>query len=207
MTTVVELGPALHKDGLSFRPPEGFHSIRLDAFRGTRVGVLVSGGSGLISSVLVDGDDDNAAALFLAIQDGSFTLGPQARDQFGAAVSKHLREELALDFSLERIGVKAGGAPRVELVGSIRAGSQLRKILVAGFPGGSKHAILVWSVPSGRWEEFLGGAQASMDTLTLEQHVTSVQESRWAWVTAAAVLLMALFWANLKRRRRSAPGA
>lgn len=162
------LGSELRQDGYSIRPPADFRMERMGLLAGTRVGAVAPEGSAderrALSAALVDGQGADAAAMLIAHVDGSFAPGPAARDEFSTQVVRHFRQELGLALTLERADYVSGPDPRIEVVGSIRHEGQLRSVLVAAMPGEGRHAVITFSVPTGRFDEILPRIEESLAT-------------------------------------------
>jgi hypothetical protein len=190
------LGPPLRQDGFQVRPPRAFRMARMALFEGTRAGVvtLAPAGGRTLSAALLDGEGEDAASMVIAVVDAPFSLSPSARDEVSTAVLRHFRDELGLPFVLEGAGVEGGSAPRVEVLGSIREGSQLRRILAVAFPGESRHAVVLFSVPSGRWDEARPTLEASLGTFRLDASPPGLSRQwRLALVGLTASLLVLSF--------------
>lgn len=193
------LGPPLRQDGFQLRPPANFRMARMDLFHGTQVGAV--GGPGYLSAALVDGDGENASSLLLAVVDTSLSLGPSSRDTLSTAVVKHFNDMLAQPFALERAEVVSG---RVQVLGSIRQGSQLRRVMVAAWPGDGRHVVAVASVTSGRWDELAPQLAESFESLRVEAPVTARPPRQLVWAAAALAASLLLVSVGLWRRRQAA---
>lgn len=198
------LGPLLKQDGYQLAPPKAFRMARMDLFHGTRVGGVTATADTqhFLSAALLDGEGEDAASLLLSVVEARFSLGPSARDELSTAVVRHFKDDLGLRFALDRADVIEG---RVEVLGSVREGSQLRQILVVAWPGENRHVVAIASVPSGRWEELRGVLRESFATFRLE---TSSGPPR-QWVVAFLALVGALLLTSigLWRRRKALRGA
>ncbi|MBL8954167.1 MAG: hypothetical protein JNK82_25545 [Myxococcaceae bacterium] len=198
------LGPPVRHETFTLRPPKSFRVARLDLFRSSRVGAVAKSDDTprRLLSVLVDTDGEDAAALLVASVDEPFKAASGARDELSAAVARHFSNELSLKFALERVELVPGPSPRVEVVGSVREGSQLRQIVVAAWPGEAKHAVVMVSVPSGRWAELEAPIRASLDSFHVD--VAGGSRSRTvAWAALALVASALMASVGLWRRRRS----
>ncbi|MBK7863280.1 MAG: hypothetical protein IPJ65_32685 [Archangiaceae bacterium] len=82
--------------------------------------------------------------------DEPFKSSAGARDELATAVARHFTNELGLKFALDRVELVPGAFARVEVVGSVREGSQLRQIVVAACPGEVKHPVVIFSRAGGR---------------------------------------------------------
>ncbi len=198
------LGPPVRHESFTLRPPRDFRMARLDLFRSSRVGAIAKSDDAprRLLAMLVDTDGEDAAALLIASVDEPFKASTAARDELSAAVARHFANELSLKFALERVEVVQGATPRVEVTGSVREGSQLRQIIVAAWPGEAKHAVVVFSVPSGRYELLAEPIRASLDSFHVETGGSGTSRAvAWAALALVASALMASI--GLWRRRRS----
>lgn len=200
------LGPPIRQDGLSVRPPRQFHLARMDLFHGTRVIGVGSreGAPRYLSAALMDGEGEDAATMLISVIDEPLRLGPNARDDAATQVMRHLRDELGLEFTLERADVVTGPAARVEVRGSVREGAQLRKILVALFAGDARRAVVLFSVPSGRWDGLLPALGESLDSMRVDQ-LSGPSRSlalAFAVLVGAALLTSVGLWRRRAARRR-----
>lgn len=201
------LGTPLRRDGYSFRPPASFYMTRLELFEGTRVGSPAhKEAARKLSAALVDGAGEEAASLLVTVVDESFELSSAARDELSTALVRHYSEELGLKFSMERAEAIAGAAPRVEVLGTVRAQNQARHVLVAAMAGIGRHTVLTFSVPSGRYEALRGAMRDSLETYRAEAPAGAGRGRElgaWAALSVAAALLISL---GLWRRRRLLKG-
>jgi hypothetical protein len=197
------LGPVVRQDGFQFRPPQAFRMARMDLYHGTRVGsVARSATSGrYLAAALIDGDGEDAASLLFSVVEETVVLGPSSRDEFSTAVVRHVHDELGQPFQLERAQVTNG---RVEVLGSIRQGSQLRRILVAIWPGEGRHLVAMASAPSGRWDELAPSFDASFDSLREESSVSARPPQRYVWAFVALLAALLMISIGLWRRRQAA---
>jgi hypothetical protein len=175
--------------------------MRMDLFHGTRVlGVGSSDGPPqFLSAAFVDGDAEDASSMLVSVVEDSFRLGPNARDEAATKVSKHLRDELGLDFQLERVDTISAHASRVEVRGAVRQGTQVRQVLVALFTGDSRRVVVSFSVPSGRWEALTPALRESLDSLRVDQSGGSSKSFALAFAIVMGAGL--LFSFGLMRRR------
>lgn len=201
-----QLGPVLRQDGFQVKPPAGFRMARMDLFHGTQVGTISVNPSAprYLSAALVDGDGEDAASILISIVEVTLSLGPSSRDELSTAVVRHLRDELGQPFQLERAEVTNG---RVEVLGSVRQGSQLRRILVAAWPGESRHVVALCSAPSGRWETLAPILRESFDSMKVDPVATARPPQRLLWAFAALVAALMLISIGLWRRRQAARAA
>ncbi len=199
LTATDSLGAPLRHEGFSIRPPKAFHMARLDLFHGTKVGSI--GGSSYLAAALLDGDGEDAASMLLTVVDAPLDIGLGVRDTLATDVSKELKDELDQKFMLERADVVPN--QRVEVRGSIRAGSQARQILVAAFPGEAKHTVAIFSVPTGRWDELRAAIADSLDSYRVESAGGQAPPRRWALGFAALLGATFVVSVGLSRRRRS----
>ena len=197
------LGPPIRQELFTLRPPKGFRMARLDLFRSSRVGAISKADEAprRLLAVLVDTDGEDSAALVIASVDEPFRSSSGARDELSAAVAKHFSSELGLKFALERVEVVQGQSPRVEVIGSVREGSQLRQIVVAAWPGEVKHAVVMFSVPSGRYDVLAESIRASLDSFHVDPAGAPTSRAL-AWAVAALVASALMASVGLWRRRR-----
>jgi hypothetical protein len=199
-----QLGPPLRQDGYSIRPPRAFRLTRMDLFHGTRatgVGARESV-SRYLSAALIDGDGEDAASMLVSVLDEPFRLGPNARDDASTSVTRHLRDELGLTFSLERADVTTAAAARVEVRGSVREGAQLRKVLVALYPGETRRTVVLFSVPSGRWDALTPAITESLESMRPDAASGPSRSLAFAFALLIAAGLLASV--GLWRRRQAA---
>ncbi len=198
------LGSPLKQGGFTFRPPKSFRVTRMDLFHGTKVGAISNDATGYLSAALVDGDGEDAASLLVAVVDAPFAPGPSSRDDVAAQTVRHFNEDLGLKLALERAELVSGPPARVEVLGSVRQGSQLRVIRVAAFEGEPKHLVVTLSAPSGRAEELSAAMKESFDSVRSEGGGGAAPKAA-AW--AAMALVAALFLVSVGLWRRRAAGA
>ena len=203
LLTADGLGPVLRQDGFQFKPPNRFRMARMDLFHGTQVGTISVSPSAprYLSAALVDGEGEDASSILVSVVDATLWLGPSSRDDLSTAVVRHLRDELGQPFQLERAEVTKG---RVEVLGSVREGSQLRRILVAAWPGETRHIVAICSVPSGRWEALAPVIAESFDSMKVEPVSTLRPPQRLLWAFAALAAAALLISVGLWRRRQAA---
>ncbi|MBI3181929.1 MAG: hypothetical protein HYZ28_07275 [Myxococcales bacterium] len=200
------LGTPLRQDGYSVRPPQGFKMARMELFHLTRAGAVGAGEGRWLSAALSDGAEADAASMLISVVEGGFQPNAAARDELSTRVMRHFSEELALKLAIERAELVLGPSPRVEVFGSVKQEDQLRFVLVAAMAGEGRHAVVTFSVPSGRWEALSGTARASLDTFRADPP-SSREASRGVAGAAAAVLAGALVLSlALWRRRRRVLG-
>ena len=113
---------------------------------------------------------------------------------------RHFNDELALKFALERAEVVDGPATRVEVLGSIRQGSQLRKVRVSAFPGESRHLVVIFSAPSGRFDALAPVITESLDSVRGEGPTTAAPRAA-AWAVLALIGSLLATSVGLWRRR------
>ncbi len=193
------LGTPLKQGGFTFRPPKQFRVTRMDLFHGTRVGAISNDASGYLAAALVDGDGEDATSMLVAVVDAPFSPGPSSRDEVATEAVRHFNEDLGLKLALERAELVNGPPARVEVLGSIRQGSQLRVIHLAAFEGEPKHLVITVSAPSGRAEELAGQLKESFDSVRAEGG-TATAPRAVAW--AAMALVAALFFVSVGLWRR-----
>jgi len=194
------LGPPVRHEGFQLRPPKAFHMARLDLFHGTRVGSV--GGSSYLAAALLDGDGEDAASLLLSVVEAPLAIGPGVRDALATQVVAELKNELDQRFVLERADVVPN--QRVEVRGSIRAGSQARQVLIAAFPGENRHTVAIFSVPTGRWDELRAVIADSLDSYRAEPVSNQAPSRRWALAFASLLAAGFVVSVGLWRRRRTA---
>jgi hypothetical protein len=176
---------------------------RMDLFHGTHVGTVSRNPATAryLSAALVDGDGEDAATLLVSVVEDTLRLGPSSRDEFSTAVVRHITDELGQPFQLERAEVREG---RVEVLGSIRQGAQLRRILVAGWPAEGRHIVAFCSAPSGRWDTLSPLVLESFSSMKVEP-LSSPRPSQRVMLAFAALVAAAMFISvGLWRRRQSA---
>lgn len=193
------LGPPVRHEGFSLSPPKAFHMARLDLFHGTHIGSL--GGTGTLAAALLDGEGEDAASLMLIVVEAPFTIGPGVRDTLATSVATEFKNALDLRFVLERADVVPN--QRVEVRGSVRAGSQARQILVAAFPGEVRHTVAIFSVPTGRWSELRAPIADSLNSYRVEGASGQVPHRRWALGFASLLAALLVISVGLWRRRRA----
>ncbi|MDX2014242.1 MAG: hypothetical protein SFW67_28845 [Myxococcaceae bacterium] len=202
------VGPPLRQDGLMVRPPRAFRLARMDLFHGTRVIGEASkeGVSRYLTAALMDGDGEDASSMLVSIVEESLRPGPNARDEAATNVTRHLRDDLGLDFTLERADVVTGPAGRVEVRGQVREGAQLRKLLIARYFGDPRHAVVVFSVPSGRWDALGPALTESLDSVRMEQPSGTPRSLALALavLVGAALLASVGLWRRRRARREGA---
>ncbi|MFZ5471762.1 MAG: hypothetical protein ACOZIN_20225 [Myxococcota bacterium] len=199
------LGTPLRQDGYVLRPPQNFRMARMDLFHGTRAGAAAGGAPGRwLSAALIDGQEEDASSLLVSIVERSFQPSPAARDDFSTAVVRHYADELGLKFSMERAELVAGASPRIEVLGTVRAQNQARHVLVAAMAGEGRHAVVTFSIPSGRYEALSGALRASLDSYRPDAPIAN-ERSRGAVRVIAGLLAFALvasWWLRRRLRRR-----
>lgn len=200
------VGPPLRQDGYQLRPPRAFRMARMDLYHGTRVATVskATAAARYLSAALMDGDGEDAATMLVSVVEEPLSLGPSSRDEASTAVLRHFRDELELPFVLERADVRTGPAARVEVLGSVREGSQLRRILVAAWPGEVRHVVVLFSVPSGRWESLKAAIDESLDSVRADTAQGPSRSWRWAFATFMAALLVLSFGLWRRRQQRHA---
>jgi hypothetical protein len=163
------LGSELREDNYALRPPAGFTVERMESFAGTRAASIgLATGAKALSAVLVDSDGPDAAAMLIGEVDGAFDGHPASRDELSGAVVRHFTEELAFPFTLESARAASGRVPRIEVLGTLRQEGQARHVLVAALAGEPRHAVITFSVPSGRYQALAPALEASLDTFSVE---------------------------------------
>ena len=201
------LGPLVRQDGYAFRPPREFRMARMDLFQPSRATALGPPERGFLSALLFDGDDENAASFAMAVVDEPLEDGFGARDELAARVARHFREGLGLEFSVEGARTVDGPVRRIEVRGSLRRAGQLRQIVVAAWPGPSRHLVATVSVPSGRYEGLSGAIGQSFDTVRLDAGAVPRAPRTVALAVALLVTAGLLVSVGLWRRRQARRGA
>lgn len=200
-----DLGSPLRQDGFSLRPPEGFRMVRMDLYHGTGAGAVAvdPGSPGYLSAALTDGEGPDAASLIVATVEESFDATPSMRDDFSTAVVRHFAEALETPMSLQRAELVRGPSPRIEVLGTVKQHDQVRSVLVAGMEGSGRHAVITFSVPTGRFEAMLPVLRQSLDSFRAEG-APAHQRSRSLAGAAAVLFALLLFasWSVWRRRRR-----
>jgi hypothetical protein len=196
------LGAALKQGGFTLKPPRGFRMERMDLFHGTRVGAIAHqpGAARWLAAALVDGDSEEAASMLVSVVEAPFAVGPGARDELSAAAVHHFNDELGLKLAMERAELVSGGAPHVRVLGSVRQGSQLRKVVVAAFPGEARHLVVTFAAPSGRFDELEKVLAESLESVRGE-NVPSSAPRAVAWAALALVGSLLAASIGLWRRR------
>ena len=194
------LGTPLKQGGFTFRPPKEFRVTRMDLFHGTKVGAISQDAPGYLAAALVDGDGEDAASMLVAVVDAPFAPGPSSRDEIATETVRHFNEDLGLKLSLERAELVSGPPARVEVLGSVHQGSQLRVIHVAAFEGDPRHLVITVSIPSGRAEELAGAVHDSFDSVHAEGGPPTAPRTV-AWAAMALVAALFLVSVGLWRRR------
>ena len=200
-----ELGPPLRQGGYALRPPRGFRMARMDLFTGTRVGAVSASQAPArwLAAALVDSDGEEAASMLVGVVEAPFAVGPGARDELSAAAVRHFNDELGLKLAMERAELVQGAAPHVRVLGSVPQGSQLRKVLVAAFPGEARHLVVTFTAPSGRFEGLEKVFGESLDSVRSEVP-SSAAGRTLAWAALALVGSLLAASIGLWRRRAAA---
>lgn len=196
------LGAPLKQGGFTIRPPRGFRMARMDLFTGTRVAAITSSPSASrwLAAALVDSDSEEAASMLVGVVEAPFAVGPGARDELSAAAVNHFNNELGLKLAMERAELVGGASPHVRVLGSVRQGSQLRKVLVAAFPGEARHLVITFTAPSGRFESLEKVFGESLDSERSEAP-SSAAGRTLAWAALALVGSLLAASIGLWRRR------
>jgi hypothetical protein len=206
LSGAVPLANELRQDGYSLRPPRNFTKAYPTLFQGTRA--LAPTGSpasfGMLSAVLVDRTGEDAASMVVSIVDGSLAAAPAARDEFSTAVVRHFSDEMGLALAMDRAELVTQGAPRVEVLGTLRQAGQLRNVLVAGMAGKGRHAVISFSVPSGRWGELGPQIRASLDSFRNEASSKEIPRTVAGAAAGALVGTLVASFALWRRRQRRA---
>ena len=197
------LGAPLRQDGFAFRPPAGFRAARMALFQGTRTGAIALDRElpRHLAAALLDGEEEDASSLLVAVVHETFEATPSSRDAFSAAAVRHFADELAMPLSLERAELMRGDSPRIEVVGTVRQQDQLRRILIAAMEGQGKHGVIVASVPSGRFDALLPELRAALDTYRPDA-VPGVRQDVAGSIAALLGLGLFASWWVWRRRTR-----
>lgn len=196
------LGVPLRQGGFTIRPPRGFRMARMDLFSGSRVGAIATSPNAprWLAAALVDSDSEDAASMLVGVVEAPFAVGPGARDELSAAAVHHFSNELGLKLAMERAEVSGTAAPHVRVLGSVRQGSQLRKVLVAAFPGEARHLVVTFTAPSGSFESLEKVFGESLDSFRSEAP-SSAAGRTLAWAALALVGSLLAASIGLWRRR------
>lgn len=201
----VPLGTEIRKDGYSLRPPGGFLLARMELFRDTKSGAptLPATSSRALSVALVDRPGEDSASMLISVVDGTFQATPAGRDELSTAVMRHFTDEIRLPMALDRAELITTAAPRVEVLGTVRQEGQLRNVLVAGMAGKGKHAVIIFSAPSGRWADLSPQIRASLDTFKNDPPAGNGISRGVAGAAALAGALIAALtvWRHRRRER------
>lgn len=195
------LGAVLRKEGYSIAPPAGFRMVDNGLFEGTRALAFQLGeGRQWLSAALTDGPLEEAGIMTISLREGRFVPSPAAREEFSAAVVRHFSEELGLRFSLES---SKWMDSQVEVLGTVRHEHQIRYVLISALRGDKRHALVIFSFPSARWEENAKAVRESLLTFHFEK-VPGLQMVRnvVAIITAAAAAALMTSIMVLRRRQR-----
>ena len=200
------IGIELRQDGYSLRPPSDFTKAYPSLFQGTRAlaPTVSASSSGMLSAFLVDRTGQDAASMVVSIVDGSLAAAPAARDEFSTAVVRHFSDELGLALAMDRAELVTEGAPRVEVLATLRQAGQLRNVLVAGMAGKGRHAVISFSVPSGRWGELRPQIRASLDSFRNEPSSKEMPRTVAGAAAGALVGTLVASFALWRRRQRKA---
>ncbi len=194
------LGPPLRTEQFQLRPPQPFRMSRMDLFHGTTAFALADRDvPRWIAAVLADGDSEDAATLTLAVIQTSLAEGGGGRDRLVRAAAEHFRDELDVALTIERAEVKRGPTPRIEALGSVRAGAQLRTLTIVAWPHEGHHVVAVFSAPSGKWAELAPVLQESLDTFRYEARAPGPPQS---WALAFALSIVAALGGSVALWRR-----
>lgn len=204
------LGTPLKQDGYTVRPPQGFRTARKDLFAGTRVGAIALEPTAdrALSAALTDSDDESATTMIVSWIDEPFSPGPSTRDGFATAVVRHFADELGLKLSLETARVVSGPVPRIEVLGTLKQEAQVRRVLIAAFEGDPRHAVILFSVPSGRFEELKDALNDSLETFRVDAPATAGLSRGLVGALAGAALgALVVSWSLWRTKRRKAAPA
>lgn len=176
-------------------------------FRGTRAGAVGStpSSAATLSTALIDRPGPDAASMLIAIVEGSLQATPAARDEFSTEVVRHFSDELGLPLAMDRAELVREGAARVEVFGTVRQEGQLRNVLVAGMAGKGRHAVILLSVPSGRWDELRPQIRASLDSFRGDAPTSEIPRTLAGAAAGALVGALVLSYGLWRRRHRRTP--
>jgi hypothetical protein len=202
------LGNRVRQDGFSFRPPTEFHVVPMPWFRDTQaLAVQVGNERAHLALLLQDGnentatsDDDSIAMLAVSQIDAPLDTGTKSRDLLAQAVTRHFKINLGLPFELERVESQSN---RIEALGLLHFGNQVRRVLVSAFPHEERHLVLVASVPVSEWDALKPGLAASFDSMELDV-AASIVPKRTGMVLAASMLVLLAGSGWLWRKKRAA---
>lgn len=177
----------------------------MDLFHGTRATAIARdpGRARFLSAALTDGDGADAASLMVSLIDETFVVTPAARDAFSTATVRHFADDLRLPLALDRVDLVQGDLPRIEVVGTLKAQDQVRRVLVAGMQGHGRHAVIVFSAPSDRFEALLPAVRSSLASFRPDGGGGGAWSRSVAGaIAASAALALFLSWSVWRRRRR-----
>ena len=196
------LGASLKQGGFTVKPPRGFRMARMDLFTGTRAGAISASlnANRWLAAALVDSDSEEAASMLVGVVEAPFAVGPGARDQLSAAAVHHFNDELGLKLAMERAELVGGNVPHVRVLGSVRQGSQLRKVLIAAFPGEARHLVVTFTAPSGRFESLEKIFSESLESVRSDAPSGATGRTL-AWAALALVGSLLAASVGLWRRR------
>ena len=196
------LGAPLKQGGFTIKPPRGFRMARMDLFNGTRVGAIATAPTAprWLAAALIDSDSEEAASMLVGVVEAPFAVGPGARDELSAAAVHHFSNELGLKLAMERAELSSGIAPHVRVLGSVRQGSQLRKVIVAAFPGEARHLVVTFTAPSGRFESLEKVFTESLESVRSDAPSMGAGRAL-AWAALALVGSLLAASVGLWRRR------
>lgn len=199
------LGSAVHQDGVSLRPPQGFRMARMELYHQTRAAAVATNPAAprWLSAALLDGEGEEAATLTIAVVEGAFQATPAARDDFSTAVVRHYADELGLRFLTERAELVTGPPARIEVLGTVRQENQVRRVLVAAMASEGRHAVVTVSAPTGRWDELSPQVAASLQTYRNELAPRSDLPRGVAVAVALVLAVLLSVSLGLWRRRRA----
>lgn len=211
------LGSPLRVGPYSIRPPAPFHALEMGPYERTRAGAIAASEKGEdgrgLEVALTDGwgrepsaesgEPSEVGSMLISTVEGGFTAAPSGRDDLAAAALRHFSEELGLELGLERADLVVSGqgaTPRVEVLGSIRQPGQVRRVLIAALEGSPRHVVVIFSLPSGRFEALRPVLRASLDSFRREGGAPGPAVSQTVLGVTAA-LLGALFLLALRKRK------
>lgn len=179
---------------------------RMDLYSGTKVGTpsIVPEAERFLSAALVDGEREDAASMLIAVIDSDFAPSASSRDDLAATVVKHFSDSLGLPFSLDHAKWFESRPARVEVLGHVRQGSQLRQFLVTAFEGEARHVVVTFSVPSGRWDSLSPALTASIESYRTERGPRAVGARGVTWALVALLFSALLVLLAIARARAQA---
>jgi hypothetical protein len=156
-----------------------------------------------LSAALIDGDGEDASAMLVAVIENDFVPSAAARDEFSTAVVRHFTDSLGMSFALDRSKWQEARPARIEVLGHIRQGSQLRQLWVTAFEGEGRHVVVTFSVPSGKWDAMLPAMAASIESYRDERGSKAGTARGVTWALGALIVSGLLVLIGVARARRA----